>query len=255
MTESVKQASPLIEHLIELRNRLLYCIGAVLVVFLGLVAFANDIYTFVAEPLIALLPEGTSMIATEVATPFLTPFKLTFFVSVVLALPYLLYQIWSFLAPGLYENEKSLIAPLIGSSVLLFYAGITFAYFIVFPLVFGFFTSVAPEGVTIMTDIASYLDFVIKLFLAFGIVFEIPVAIILLIRTGAVTPESLAAKRAYVVVGCFILGMLLTPPDVISQVLLALPMWILYELGIIIGRRITPKKKKDDNDDEEDDDL
>lgn len=254
MTESVKQASPLIEHLIELRNRLLYCIGAVLVVFLGLVAFANDIYTFVAEPLIALLPEGTSMIATEVATPFLTPFKLTFFVSVVLALPYLLYQIWSFLAPGLYENEKSLIAPLIGSSVLLFYAGITFAYFIVFPLVFGFFTSVAPEGVTIMTDIASYLDFVIKLFLAFGIVFEIPVAIILLIRTGAVTPESLAAKRAYVVVGCFILGMLLTPPDVISQVLLALPMWILYELGIIIGRRITPKKKKDENDDDEEDD-
>lgn len=255
MTESVKQASPLIEHLIELRNRLLYCIGAVIVVFLGLVAFANDIYTFVAEPLIALLPEGTSMIATEVATPFLTPFKLTFFVAVVIALPYLLYQIWSFLAPGLYENEKSLVAPLIGSSVLLFYAGIIFAYFIVFPLVFGFFTSVAPEGVTVMTDIASYLDFVIKLFLAFGIVFEIPVAIILLIRTGAVTPESLAAKRAYVVVGCFILGMLLTPPDVISQVLLALPMWILYECGIIIGRRITPKKKEDDSeeDDSEDD--
>lgn len=249
MTESVKQASPLIEHLIELRNRLLYCIGAVIVVFLGLVAFANDIYTFVAEPLIALLPEGTSMIATEVATPFLTPFKLTFFVAVVIALPYLLYQIWSFLAPGLYENEKSLVAPLIGTSVLLFYAGITFAYFIVFPLVFGFFTSVAPEGVTVMTDIASYLDFVIKLFLAFGIVFEIPVAIILLIRTGAVTPDSLAAKRAYVVVGCFILGMLLTPPDVISQVLLALPMWLLYECGIIIGRRITPKKKPEDEDD------
>jgi sec-independent protein translocase protein TatC len=249
MTESVKQASPLIEHLIELRNRLLYCIGAVVVVFLGLVAFANNIYTFVAEPLIALLPEGTSMIATEVATPFLTPFKLTFFVAVVIALPYLLYQIWSFLAPGLYENEKSLVAPLIGTSVLLFYAGITFAYFIVFPLVFGFFTSVAPEGVTVMTDIASYLDFVIKLFLAFGIVFEIPVAIILLIRTGAVTPDSLAAKRAYVVVGCFILGMLLTPPDVISQVLLALPMWILYECGIIIGRRITPKKKPEDEED------
>ena len=249
MTESVKQASPLIEHLIELRNRLLYCIGAVIVVFLGLVAFANDIYTFVAEPLIALLPEGTSMIATEVATPFLTPFKLTFFVAVVIALPYLLYQIWSFLAPGLYQNEKSLVAPLIATSVLLFYAGITFAYFIVFPLVFGFFTSVAPEGVTVMTDIASYLDFVIKLFLAFGIVFEIPVAIILLIRTGAVTPDSLAAKRAYVVVGCFILGMLLTPPDVISQVLLALPMWLLYECGIIIGRRITPKKKPEDEDD------
>jgi sec-independent protein translocase protein TatC len=253
MTESVKQASPLIEHLIELRNRLLYCIGAVIVVFLGLIAFANDIYTFVAEPLIALLPEGTSMIATEVATPFLTPFKLTFFVAVVIALPYLLYQIWSFLAPGLYQNEKSLVAPLIASSVLLFYAGITFAYFIVFPLVFGFFTSVAPDGVTVMTDIASYLDFVIKLFLAFGIVFEIPVAIILLIRTGAVTPESLAAKRAYVVVGCFILGMLLTPPDVISQVLLALPMWILYECGIIIGRRITPKKKPEDEDEDDED--
>jgi sec-independent protein translocase protein TatC len=219
-------------------------------VFLGLVAFANDIYTFVASPLIALLPEGTSMIATEVATPFLTPFKLTFFVAVVIALPYLLYQIWSFLAPGLYENEKSLVAPLIGSSVLLFYTGITFAYFIVFPLVFGFFTSVAPEGVTVMTDIASYLDFVIKLFLAFGIVFEIPVAIILLIRTGAVTPESLAAKRAYVVVGCFILGMLLTPPDVISQVLLALPMWLLYECGIIIGRRITPKQKPEDEEED-----
>jgi len=250
MTESAKQASPLIEHLIELRNRLLYCIGAVIAVFLGLVAFANDIYTFVASPLIALLPEGTSMIATEVATPFLTPFKLTFFVAVVIALPYLLYQIWSFLAPGLYENEKSLVAPLIGSSVLLFYTGITFAYFIVFPLVFGFFTSVAPEGVTVMTDIASYLDFVIKLFLAFGIVFEIPVAIILLIRTGAVTPESLAAKRAYVVVGCFILGMLLTPPDVISQVLLALPMWLLYECGIIIGRRITPKQKPEDEEED-----
>lgn len=254
MTESVKQASPLIEHLIELRNRLLYCLGAVIVVFLGLVAFANDIYAFVAEPLLALLPEGTSMIATEVATPFLTPFKLTFFVSVVIALPYLLYQIWSFLAPGLYNNEKSLIAPLIASSVLLFYAGITFAYFIVFPLVFGFFTSVAPEGVTVMTDIASYLDFVLKLFLAFGIVFEIPVAIILLIRSGAVTPESLAAKRAYVVVGCFILGMLLTPPDVISQLLLAFPMWLLYEVGIIIGRRITPKKKDDDDDNDDDDD-
>lgn len=249
MTESVKQTSPLIEHLIELRNRLLYCLGAVTVVFLGLVAFANDIYAFVAEPMLALLPEGTSMIATEVATPFLTPFKLTFFVSLVIALPYLLYQIWSFLAPGLYENEKSLIAPLIGSSVLLFYAGITFAYFIVFPLVFGFFTSIAPEGVTVMTDISSYLDFVTKLFLAFGVVFEIPVAIILLIRSGAVSSDTLAEKRAYVIVGCFILGMLLTPPDVISQLLLAIPMYLLYECGIVIGKRITPKKKPN-NDDE-----
>ncbi len=243
MTDLAKKASPLVEHLIELRNRLLYCLLAVAVFFLGMLPFANDIYVFIADPLLALLPEGASMIATEVATPFLTPFKLTFFVAFVAALPFLLYQIWSFLAPGLYDNEKSLIVPLIASSVLLFYIGISFAYFIVFPLVFGFFTSIAPEGVTVMTDISSYLDFVLKLFLAFGVVFEIPVAIILLIRSGAVDPESLANKRAYVIVGCFILGMLLTPPDVISQVLLALPMWLLYECGILIGKRLIKDKE------------
>jgi len=168
------QSSPLIEHLIELRNRLLYCLLAVLLVFLALVAFANDIYTFVATPLLAWLPEGSSMIATEVATPFLTPFKLTLFVAFALAMPVVLYQVWAFLAPGLYDNEKSLVAPLIISSVILFYAGIAFAYFLVFPLVFGFFTSIAPEGVTVMTDIASYLNFVLKIFMAFGIAFEIP---------------------------------------------------------------------------------
>jgi sec-independent protein translocase protein TatC len=244
MTEpSSEQASTLVEHLIELRNRLLYSLIAIAIVFLGLLAFANDIYTFIAEPLLTFLPENASMIATEVATPFLTPFKLTFFVAFVIALPFVLYQIWAFLAPGLYDNEKSLILPLISSSVLLFYAGIAFAYFIVFPLVFGFFTSMAPDGVTVMTDIASYLNFVLKLFIAFGIVFEIPVAIILLIRSGMVDPESLESKRPYIIVGCFIIGMLLTPPDVISQLLLALPMWLLYECGVFIGKKmIAPKR-------------
>lgn len=244
MTESTDtpQGSPLVEHLIELRNRLLYCLLAVLVVFIALFAFANNIYTFVATPLLAWLPDGSSMIATEVATPFLTPFKLTLFVSFALAMPVILFQVWSFLAPGLYDNEKSMIAPLIVSSVVLFYAGIAFAYFLVFPLVFGFFTSIAPEGVTVMTDIASYLNFVLKIFIAFGVAFEIPVAIILLIKTGLVDADTLAKKRPYVVVGCFIIGMFLTPPDVISQIMLALPMWILYECGIFVGRKFIKKE-------------
>ncbi|MGH1438950.1 MAG: twin-arginine translocase subunit TatC [Cellvibrionaceae bacterium] len=237
MNSPTDQASPLVAHLVELRNRLLYALIAIAVAFLALVGFANEIYAFVAEPLLAFLPEGGTMIATEVATPFLTPFKLTFFVAFVLALPFVLYQIWAFLAPGLYAKEKKLVVPLITSSVLLFYIGVAFAYFIVFPLVFGFFTSMAPEGVTVMTDIASYLNFVLKLFLAFGIVFEIPVAIILLIRSGLISPDSLNNKRPYVVVACFVIGMLLTPPDVISQLLLALPMWLLYEMGVFIGRK------------------
>lgn len=251
MSSSTDQPSALVQHLIELRNRLLYCIVAILVIFLGLLAFANDIYSFVAEPLLVFLPEGSSMIATEVATPFLTPFKLTFVVAFVIALPFVLYQIWAFLAPGLYENEKSLILPLISSSVILFYIGIAFAYFIVFPLIFGFFTSSTPDGVSVMTDIASYLDFVLKLFLAFGIVFEIPVAIILLIRSGMVDPSSLENKRPYVIVACFIIGMLLTPPDVISQLLLALPMWVLYECGVIIGKKTMKKSESDDDLEEE----
>jgi sec-independent protein translocase protein TatC len=246
MTEEI-QTSPLVEHLIELRNRLLYCLIAIAVVFLGLFSFANEIYAFVAGPLMQFLPEGASMIATEVATPFLSPFKLTFFVAFIIALPIVLYQVWAFLAPGLYKNEKSLVAPLIISSVILFYAGITFAYYVVFPLVFGFFTSMAPDGVTVMTDISSYLNFVLKLFFAFGIVFEIPVAIILLIRSGAVNPKSLENKRPYIVVGCFIVGMLLTPPDIISQALLALPMWLLYECGLFIGKKITKPEKFESN--------
>lgn len=235
------KTAPLVQHLIELRNRLLYCLVAIAIIFLALFAFANDIYTFVATPLQVFLPDNSSMIATEVATPFLTPFKLTFFVAFVLAVPFILYQLWAFLAPGLYENEKGLILPLLISSVLLFYGGIAFAYYVVFPLVFGFFTSIAPEGVTVMTDIGSYLDFVLKLFFAFGVAFEIPIATILLIRSGMVSAKSLAKKRPYIIVGCFILGMLLTPPDVISQVLLAVPMWMLFECGIFFGQRLQKK--------------
>lgn len=238
MSDSPLASSPLVAHLIELRNRLLWCLASVTLVFLALFAFANDIYHFVSAPLQVFLPENSSMIATEVAAPFLTPFKLTFFVSFVIAIPFILYQVWRFLAPGLYENEKRLIVPLIASSVLLFYAGIAFAYYVVFPLVFQFFTSAAPEGVTVMTDIGSYLDFVLKLFLAFGVVFEIPIATILLIRSGAVSADSLAAKRPYIIVGCFVVGMLLTPPDIISQVLLAIPMWMLFECGVFFGRRL-----------------
>ncbi len=202
---------PLVEHLIELRTRILYALASVLVIFLPLFYFANDIYVYVSEPLRAFLPEGTNMIATEVASPFLTPFKLSLVLSIFVAMPYILHQLWSFIAPGLYSNEKRVAYPLLVSSIVLFYAGIAFAFYVVFPLVFGFFTSVVPEGVTVMTDINRYLDFVLKLFFAFGLAFEIPIATVLLIWTGATTPESLASKRPYVIVGCFVVGMLLTP--------------------------------------------
>jgi len=230
---------PLIAHLTELRDRLLRSVLAIALVFLSLFYFANDIYFFVSEPLRALLPEGTTMIATEVASPFLTPFKLTLVTSIVLAMPFLLYQIWSFIAPGMYKQEKRLAVPLLVSSILLFYAGAAFAYFVVFPLVFAFFTSTGPADITIMTDINSYLDFVLKLFFAFGLAFEIPIAAVLLILTGITTPQELAKKRPYIIVGCFVFGMLLTPPDVISQSLLAVPMWLLFELGVFFGRFIT----------------
>ena len=224
---------PLVEHLSELRSRLLYALMSVLIIFLPLLYFANEIYIYISEPLRMFLPEGTNMIATEVASPFLAPFKLTLVLSVFIAMPYILHQIWSFIAPGLYVNEKRVATPLLISSIVLFYTGIAFAFYVVFPLVFGFFTSVAPEGVTVMTDINRYLDFVLKLFFAFGVAFEIPIATVLLIWTGATTPQSMAAKRPYVIVACFVVGMLLTPPDVISQILLALPMWLLFEAGII----------------------
>ena len=236
---------PLISHLVELRTRLLRSITAILVVFLALIYFSNNIYDFVAQPLLSQLPAGTSMIATDVATPFITPIKLTLVVSFFVAIPYLLYQAWAFIAPGLYQHERRLIMPLVVSSALLFYAGMAFAYYVVFPLVFGFFTSTAPAGVTVATDIASYLDFVLTLFFAFGVAFEIPVATILLCWTGVTTPHNLKEKRPYVVVGVFVVGMLLTPPDVFSQTLLAIPMWALWEIGLFFARFYVKKEDEE----------
>lgn len=234
----------LFDHLIELRSRLLKAILAVLIIFCSLVYFAQDLYQFIAKPLLDVLPEGTQMIATEVASPFFAPFKLTLILSLFVAIPVVLYQIWAFIAPGLYQNEKRLIAPLMFGSSMLFYAGVAFAYFVVFPLAFAFFTSVAPEGVTIATDISSYLDFILKIFFAFGVAFEIPIAIILLCWTGVTTPAKLRTKRPYIVVGAFVIGMLLTPPDVISQTLLALPMLLLFELGVFIASLQSKNKKE-----------
>jgi len=226
---------PFISHLVELRDRILRMVVAIFLVFLVLFPFANDIYVYVAAPLMAQLPEGTSMIATQVASPFLTPFKLALVAAVFLSMPYLLYQLWAFVAPGLYRHEKRLAVPLLVSSILLFYLGMAFAYYVVFPLVFAFLTGTAPEGVAVMTDISAYLDFVLTLFFAFGIAFEIPIATILLVSAGITTPEDLASKRPYVIVGVFVVGMFLTPPDVISQTLLALPMWLLFELHPLLA--------------------
>ena len=229
---------PLVTHLTELRDRLLRAILAVLIAFICMFPFANEIYTFVSEPLRSLLPEGSSMIATEVASPFLTPFKLTLVLAIFASVPVILYQVWAFVAPGMYRQEKRIAFPLLASSVLLFYLGAAFAYFVVFPLIFSFFTSVGPTDVAVMTDINRYLDFVLKLFFAFGLAFEIPIAAVILIWSGVTTPDALAGKRPYIIVGCFIFGMLLTPPDIISQSLLALPMWMLFELGVFFGRFI-----------------
>lgn len=240
------QAMPLIQHLVELRDRLLRMLLVVLVIFCGLFYFANDIYAFVAAPLQKFLPHNASMIATDVTSPFFAPFKLTLFCSVVLAIPYLLYQLWSFVAPALYQHEKRYVLPLLCASVSLFYAGMAFAYFVVFPLVFGFFTSVGPAGVTVMTDISLYLNFVLKLFFAFGLAFQIPVATVLLIALGISSPEAMAQKRPYIVVGCFVIGMLLTPPDVISQSLLAVPMWLLFESGVLVARLVISPRNSEE---------
>ncbi len=232
---SVAQEQGFLSHLIELRNRLMKMMLSVVVLFACLFPFMNEVYTALASPLLRYLP-GSQMIAIDVASPFLIPFKLTLMVCVFLAVPFLLYQIWSFVAPGLYSHEKKLVMPLMVSSTLLFYAGVAFAYFIVFPLVFSFFTSVAPEGVQVSTDIGSYLDFVITLFFAFGIAFEVPVATVLVVAVGFTTPENLVKARPYIFVGAFVVGMFLTPPDVISQVLLAVPMWLLFEVGVVFSR-------------------
>jgi sec-independent protein translocase protein TatC len=227
---------PFLDHLIELRRRILHALLVVVVLFFPIYVFANDIYQFVAAPLLAHLPEHSSMIATEVASPFLTPFKLAIVTAVFAAMPFILHQAWAFVSPGLYLHEKRFALPLLVSSVVLFYSGMAFAYFLVFPLVFQFFAAVTPDGVTMMTDINRYLDFVLKMFFAFGFAFEVPIAILLLVWTGISTPESLARKRPYVIVGCFVIGMLLTPPDIISQLLLAIPTWMLFEVGIAFAR-------------------
>ncbi|ABZ78424.1 Sec-independent protein translocase, TatC subunit [Shewanella halifaxensis HAW-EB4] len=243
----MSQQQPLISHLLELRTKLLKAIGSVLLVFICLVYWANDIYHFMATPLMHALPESSSMIATDVAAPFFAPFKLTLVLSFFVAVPYVLYQVWSFVAPGLYKHEKRLVMPLLASSTFLFYLGIAFAYYIVFPVVFGFFTSAAPEGVEVATDISSYLNFILKLFFAFGLAFEIPIAVILLCWAGVTTPDDLKEKRPYIVVGAFVIGMLLTPPDIISQTMLAIPMLILFEGGLLVARFYSKGNEDDEN--------
>jgi sec-independent protein translocase protein TatC len=233
-----------VSHLLELRNRLVYSFAAIGVVFLALVPFANHVYAIIADPLMRVLPPGMSMIATEVASPFLTPLKFTLAAAVTLTVPFLLYQIWAFVAPGLYRHEKRLAMPLLVSSVLLFYAGMAFAYFVVFPTVFGFFVGILPSGVQMMTDIKAYLDFVFSMFIAFGIAFEVPVAVVILAAMGIVNPHTLAEKRPYVIVGAFVVAAVLTPPDVMSQFLLAVPMLILFEIGLFVAKRLYRKREE-----------
>lgn len=251
------QEMTLVQHLLELRNSVTKGILAILVLFIILFPFANDLYLYISEPLSRFLPEGTSMIATGVASPFLTPFKLSLVLAIYLAMPFLLFQIWSFIAPALYQHERQLVGPLLFFSSFLFYAGGAFAYYAVFPLVFGFLSTAAPEGVTIATDISLYLDFVIKMFFAFGIAFEVPIVVVLLILTRMASPQKLSHARPYVVVGAFVIGMLLTPPDIVSQTLLAIPMWLLYEAGIIVGSAVQKarRQKEDEETDEEKDDT
>lgn len=245
MTESAQ--SGFVAHLVELRNRLMRALLSVFVIFVALVYFANDIYAFVAAPLVNSLPSNTTMIATDVTAPFFAPFKLTLFVSLFAAVPFILHQVWGFIAPGLYKHEKRMLIPILLSSVLLFYGGIAFCYFVVMPIILGFFTSVGPEMMTLSPDISSYLGFILKLFFAFGIAFEIPVAIMLICWSGMTTPASLKEKRPYVVVGAFVIAMFLTPPDVLSQTLLAFPMLLLFELGLILAKFYSAKPKQQES--------
>lgn len=229
-------------HLLELRNRLLKIVAGIFVVMLALVPFANDIYQFLATPLLQALPEGGQMIATEVTTPFFVPLKVVMLAAFIISSPYTLYQIWAFIAPGMYANERHLVAPLVITSVFLFLCGMAFAYFLVFPVVFSFITSTAPEGVAVMTDIGKYLDFAIGLFIAFSLAFETPVAVVLMVTAGMVSVVALKQARAYVIVGAFVVGAIITPPDIISQFMLAIPMWMLYEIGILVASVIQQKK-------------
>ncbi|MDT8406036.1 MAG: twin-arginine translocase subunit TatC [Methylococcales bacterium] len=247
MMSDADSPQTLISHLVELRNRLLKVVLVVLLVFLGLSYYANELYTYLAGPLLQHLPKGTQMIAIDVASPFFTPFKLALVTAIFASAPVILYQFWMFVAPGLYRNEKRMLLPLLLASTLLFYAGAVFAYFVVFPLIFAFLTAAAPAGVTMMTDISKYLDFVLTLFFAFGLAFEVPIVAIVLVWTGMTTPKALSQKRPYVIVGAFIIGMFLTPPDAISQTLLAVPMWILFELGVLFSRLFVPKNTPEEN--------
>ena len=232
----------LTDHLLELRNRLLIIISTIAICALLLTPFANNIYNFLARALLNVLPEGSSMIAVDVASPFLAPFKLILLLSIAITFPVSIYNFWAFVAPGLYKNEKKFVIPILVSSTLLFYLGIVFAYYIVFPLIFSFFTSIAPEGVQIATDISSFLNFVIKIFFAFGLAFEVPIITLIVVIFEISTVESLSKKRPYIIVSSFILGMVLTPPDVISQILLAVPIWLLFELGLFLAYLITRNK-------------
>ena len=242
-----------LEHLIELRSRLLKACASVLVILVFLLPFSRQLYVLLSEPLTSRLPQGSNMIAIDVASPFLTPFKLSLLLAFILAIPAVLYQLWAFVAPALYRHEQRLARPLLYTSVILFYTGCAFAYFVVFPLMFRFFTRVAPEGVAVMTDISKYLDFVMTLFLAFGITFEVPVATIILVATGITTVKKLTSWRPYILVGAFALGMVLTPPDVFSQTMLAVPMWLLFEVGLLMARILLPASgDADDTGDGED---
>lgn len=240
-----EQEQSFLSHLIELRDRLMRCLIALGICFVGLFPFANKLYTWLALPLLAKLPKGGQMIATEVTTPFFVPMKVAMMAAFLLALPYLLYQAWAFVAPGLYSHEKKLALPLIVSSTVLFFCGMAFAYFLVFPIVFGFVTGYAPQGVAVMTDIDKYLGFVLTMFLAFGVTFEVPIAVVILVRMGLVTVEKLKEIRPYMVVGAFVVGAIFTPPDVVSQCLLAVPLWVLYEAGIIAAQLIQRQRPSD----------
>lgn len=240
------EAQTFFSHLVELRDRLLRVVLFVLLVFAGTASYANEIYAYLAEPLLVHMPKNSTMIAIDVASPFFTPFKLAFVAAIFASVPFILYQFWGFVAPGLYRHEKIMVLPLLLASTLLFYGGAAFAYYLVFPLVFGYLTATAPAGVAVMTDISSYLDFILGMFFAFGASFEIPVVTIVLVWAGVVTPETLAAKRPYVIVGVFVIAMFLTPPDALSQTLLAVPMWMLFESGLLFARFFVKSRKEVD---------
>jgi sec-independent protein translocase protein TatC len=241
----------LISHLLELRDRIMKAFLAVIFAFVPCVIFREPLFSLLAQPLIDQLPSGASLIATNVISPFMTPFKLAFYVALVIAMPVVLYQAWAFIAPGLYRNEKRFALPLIVSSWLLFYAGMAFAYFIVFPIMFGFFAASTPDGVQMMTDIASYLDFVMTIFLCFGLAFEVPIVVVLLVLTGLMSVEKLAASRGYVLIGIFVIAAIITPPDAISQSIMAVPMYLLYECGLVMARLLTKGRRTEEADEAE----